>query len=126
MKKLEAILYFDGECILCNRCIGYLLKKDQKKLFKIGYLNDAHNLQLEPNIDSIVLSLDGQLFTYSDAVLRSLVLIGGAYRAVRILFIIPKSVRDFFYKIIARNRYQWFGKYDNCPTPSKDWKDRLI
>jgi len=126
MRKPEVILYFDGECILCNRCIGYLLKRDSRKIFKIGYLKDAQKLKLEPNIDSIVLSLDGQLYTYSEAILRSLILLGGIYSAARVLSIIPKSIRDFFYRMIARNRYQWFGKYDSCPRPPKDWKDRLI
>ena len=117
------ILYYDGHCVLCNKSIRFIINRDRKNQFKIGLL-DA--FKSEDKLDSVVLVHKGIKYNYSNAIIKSLILIGGVYKLAVILYIFPKSFRDFIYKIIAKNRYKWFGKHNTCPTLPEKWKERLI
>lgn len=119
----NATLYFDGNCVLCNNCMKFLIRRDKQRIFKIGLI---HSLEKELEFDSIILSINSKEYTHSTAIIKSLILLGGFYKLAWLLFIIPKVFRDFFYKIIAKHRYKWFGKHKTCPTIPEDWKDRLI
>ena len=117
------IIYYDGLCVLCNKSIRFIINRDRKNQFKIGLL-DA--FKSEDKLDSVVLVHKGIKYNYSNAIIKSLILIGGVYKLAVILYIFPKSFRDFIYKIIAKNRYKWFGKHNTCPTLPEKWKERLI
>ena len=119
----QTILYYDGVCILCNKSIRFIINRDRKNQFKIGFLN---SLKKQDKHDSVVLVHKGIKYQYSTAVIKSLILLGGIYKLAALLFIFPKSLRDFVYKIIAKNRYKWFGKHNICPTLPEEWKVRLI
>ena len=119
----QTILYYDGVCVLCNKSIRFIINRDRKNQFKIGLLDGFKN---EDKQDSVVLVHKGIKYNYSNAVIKSLILIGGIYKLAALLFIFPKSLRDFVYKIIAKNRYIWFGKHNTCPTLPEEWKERLI
>ena len=119
----QTILYYDGLCVLCNKSMRFIINRDRKNQFKIGLL-DA--FKSEDKHDSVVLVHKGIKYNYSNAIIKSLILIGGVYKLAVILYIFPKSFRDFIYKIIAKNRYKWFGKHNTCPTLPEKWKERLI
>ena len=119
----QTILYYDGLCVLCNKSIRFIINRDRKNQFKIGFL---HELKNQDKQDSVVLVHKGIKYNYSNAVIKSLMLIGGIYKLAALFLIFPKSLRDFVYKIIAKNRYKWFGKHNTCPTLPEKWKERLI
>jgi len=119
----QAILYFDGLCVLCNKSIRIIINRDKKKRFKIGFLQ-SHKINNE--YDSVILFYKGQKYNHSTAIIKSLILLGGIYRCASVLFIFPKKLRDFVYKVIAKNRYKWFGKFESCPTLTIEWKKRMI
>jgi predicted DCC family thiol-disulfide oxidoreductase YuxK len=117
----NATIYFDGECIMCNYSIKYLIQRDKKEIFKIGYTKS-----LEPkNQDSIFLVYKGLTYKYSSAVIKSLILLGGFYKIAYLLYVFPKLFRDLVYIFVARNRYRWFGKHNSCPSPPKEWIKRM-
>tara|TARA_B110000444_G_scaffold225317_1_gene229102 strand:+ start:2728 stop:3096 length:369 start_codon:yes stop_codon:yes gene_type:complete len=117
----NATIYFDGECIMCNYSIKFLIQRDKKEIFKIGYTKS-----LEPkNQDSIVLVYKELTYKYSSAVIKSLILIGGLYKIAYVLYVFPKFFRDLVYIFVARNRYKWFGKHNSCPKPPKEWLGRM-
>jgi len=65
--------------------------------------------ELQDN-ESIIITDQGSVFVYSDAVIRLLVRLGGMYKILGLMInIIPKSFRNSLYKIMARNRYRFFG-----------------
>jgi len=119
----QTILYYDGLCVLCNKSMRFIINRDRKNQFKIGFLDAFQN---EDKQDSVILVHKGNKYHYSTAVIKSLTLIGGIYKLAALLFIFPKSLRDFVYKIIAKNRYKWFGRHNSCPTLPEEWKARLI
>ena len=119
----QTILYYDGLCVLCNKSMRFIINRDRKNQFKIGFLN---SLKKQDKYDSVVQVHKGIKYQYSTAVIKSLILLGGIYKLAALLFIFPKSLRDFVYKMIARNRYKWFGRHNTCPTLPEEWKKRLI
>jgi predicted DCC family thiol-disulfide oxidoreductase YuxK len=43
-----------------------------------------------------------------------------------LLQLVPRAVRDWGYRVVAHNRYRWFGRYDSCPLPSEDTRIRFL
>jgi len=73
---------------------------------------------IDPEDPATFLVLDqGRRFIESDAVIRVISALGGAWRMSNTLYIVPKSWRDFLYRLLARNRYRWFGRRSVCYLP---------
>jgi predicted DCC family thiol-disulfide oxidoreductase YuxK len=77
-------------------------------------------------MDSVVLVEDDAAHQKSDAVLRLLELLGWPYRAATVAHLVPRSVRDRLYDVVAANRYDLFGKRDRCMIPDEDVSDRFL
>ncbi|HFS67003.1 MAG TPA: thiol-disulfide oxidoreductase DCC family protein [Flavobacteriia bacterium] len=128
----KPIIFFDGVCNLCNASVQFVIKRDKKKQFLFASLQSdvAKNILLHKkmkiNLDSIVLLKGKQLFVKSDAALEILKDLGFPYCIIYVFKIIPKFIRDFVYDIIAKYRYQWFGKRATCMIPTNDLKKRFI
>ena len=62
----------------------------------------------------------------SNAVLLALSGLGGTWRLISLLYVFPRPLRDFVYRIVARNRYRWFGRRDECRLPTPEERDRFL
>jgi predicted DCC family thiol-disulfide oxidoreductase YuxK len=120
----KRIVFYDGYCILCSRLIRFLMKKDKRDLFSFTTLDKIKDYEwimtLSGNLklpDSIVYLRNSKMYVYSDAAIQVLIDLGGAWKLVGIFYIIPKGIRDFVYKLIARYRYRIFGKSNSCYLP---------
>ena len=129
----QAVLLYDGLCCLCNRTVYFLVQIDHQAVLHFAALqsNTAKSLLEQvyysrPLPDGVVLIHNGKIYTESDAALKSLQLVGGIWKLVAILRFIPHFIRNPIYRIVARNRYTWFGKYDSCPIPKPEWKHRFL
>lgn len=73
-------------------------------------------------VDSIILIENQKAYSKSAAVLRIAKHLGGLYLLLYMFVIIPPTIRNFVYDVIAKNRYKWFGKNDACGvnTPDED------
>ena len=126
------VVLFDGVCRLCNRSVNYILRIDRTGRLKMASLQseygrrvlEGHGLKSDP-LDSMMLLEGTRLTTKSTAVIRISKYLGGAWPMCMMALIIPRLIRDFLYDIIAKNRYRWFGKYDNCPLPDAKYEDRF-
>ncbi len=130
----DAPLYvFDAHCILCSRSVGYILKYEKTPntrfiaiLSSQGQaLAQAHDIDPE-NPDSFLFISGDRAYQSSDAVLELLRRIGGPARFLLIGRIVPKAIRDFLYRRIAKNRYRLFGRTDICYVPSAETRHRFI
>ncbi len=65
-------------------------------------------------------------FEQSNAVLHALIRLGGAWRLIAVLYIFPRPVRDLVYRVVARNRYRWFGRRDACRMPTPEERGRFL
>lgn len=93
-------VYIDEDCKLCSSFGTWINNKsDTIKISNQKSLNQ--NLQ---NLDTLIFSNETKTYKYSDAVIMSVYSIGGIYKSVLLLKIIPKPLRDNFYKFVAKHR----------------------
>ncbi len=126
MSEYPYIIFYDGICGLCNQSIQFIIRHDNKEIFRFASLDSefakSHlksNYIKTENIDTIILMVNNKSYLYSEAILKIFSLLGFPYKILLIGFILPKSIRDWIYKWIARNRYKIWGKYDSCPLPTE-------
>ncbi|MDO9180830.1 MAG: DCC1-like thiol-disulfide oxidoreductase family protein [Bacteriovorax sp.] len=103
-----AIVFYDGECGLCQRSIQFLYKADKKKQLFFAPLNGMTYRQIYGEIPaamtSVKLYLDGESFEKSSAVIKLCALLGWPSKIFTLLSIFPKFLRDFFYDQVALQR----------------------
>jgi len=62
----------------------------------------------------------------SDASLEVYRRLGGAWKLVSLLRHIPRWLRNPVYRVIAHNRYRWFGKRTACRLPTPEERARFL
>ena len=130
---LERIVLFDGVCNFCNGTVNFIMDKDKKRVFKFAALQSEAGQRLlgrfglkQSDFDTIILIEGERCYERSAAVLRIAKGLGGIWKIFYVLIVIPSFVRDFFYDIIARNRYRWFGRNDECRVPTAEERERFL
>lgn len=129
-KALEhPVLFFDGVCNLCESSVQWIIRRDSRQLFRFASLQSDYARRMlsaagfpEDWTGSVVLHDKGRFYVYSDAAIRSLILLGGFWSLAACAYLIPRFIRDAAYRRIARNRYRWFGKKDVCMMPTPELK----
>ena len=126
------IIFFDGVCGMCNRFVDLILKIDDKGLLRFTPIQGDTAKQMLPPLSDApqewsMFYLDEQgLHKESDAFLEVYRHLGGAWWLLSLLRLVPRGIRDFVYRTVARNRYQWFGRRDACRIPSPEEKSRFL
>jgi predicted DCC family thiol-disulfide oxidoreductase YuxK len=130
---MERILLFDGVCNLCNGVVQFIIQRDPKARFKFAALQSKAGQALLVkyhlpigDFDSFVYLSGDKLYLRSAAVLHVLKDLGGIWQLFYVLMIFPKPVRDFIYQLIAKSRYNVFGRTDSCMVPSPELKARFL
>jgi predicted DCC family thiol-disulfide oxidoreductase YuxK len=133
MDQKQQIILFDGVCNLCNGFVQFVINHDPTAKFKFASLQSEaaekliEGFQLPPSRpDSIMLIQNKQLYLESTAALRILRQLTGIWPVLYAGMLLPAFVRDAVYKIIARNRYRWFGRQESCMLPSPSLKSRFL
>ena len=127
------LILFDGNCPVCNRAVGHILRIDREKLFVFSplegqsakrLLGDRYDRYLK--IDSLVLIENYEkspiIRVYSKAALRIYWLLGGKYSLIGFLCFLPSFIGDFLYRLIASHRYRLNMKMPHKPID----QDRLL
>ena len=78
------------------------------------------------NLEGVVFIENGKAYFKSLAAFRIVRYFGGIWKGLIIFSVLPKFITDFFYDIIAKNRYKWFGKKDSCMIPSPEIRSRFL
>jgi predicted DCC family thiol-disulfide oxidoreductase YuxK len=134
LPKNKKIILFDGECNLCHSSVQFVIKYDKKDVFRFVSLQSETGKKIiqhigiqNNNIDSVILYEPGISYYYkSDAALQIAKNLGGFWHFGTIFRIIPTSFRNVFYDCIAKNRYKWFGKNDNCLLPNAEINSKFL
>ena len=127
------VLLFDGVCNLCNSSVNFVIRRDPSKRFRFASLQSPAGQELlkkfnlaTKSFDTVVL-VDGERhYTRSDAALEVVRRMRGAWKLFYVFKIIPRFIRNPLYDWVARNRYRWFGKKDQCMLPTKELKERFL
>ncbi len=133
MKGDNPIILFDGYCNLCDHSVQFVIRNDPQKQFKFAALQSEIGQQLLKKggllglgKNTFILIESEQYYTHSTAALRVLRLLGGYWPYLYSLRIIPPFLRDAVYRFVARYRYRFWGKKDECMMPTKELQDRFL
>ncbi|MBV9985250.1 DCC1-like thiol-disulfide oxidoreductase family protein [Bradyrhizobium sp.] len=128
----DDVILFDGVCVFCSRWVHFVSTRDIDKRFHFTTIQSPYGARLartlgidpgDPDTNAVIHG--GKAHLQSDAALTVLSTLP-RWRWVRALFWVPKPLRDAVYRLIARNRYRIFGKYDACMVPDADLRARVI
>lgn len=129
----KALIVFDGVCVLCSGLARFVLKRDRGFVFRLTTAQSPvgqalfrhYGLDTETLATNLVL-IDGTPYGKLDTVAAVGSRLGGGWRLLSMLRLIPRPVGDWLYDGIARNRYRLFGRYSRCPVPEPRWRERFI
>lgn len=123
-------ILFDGYCNLCNGFVQWLIRRDKAGRFRFLPLQSDEGIHLlylsktktspTHDPDTVILFHNGTTLERSEAVLEIFKILGGIWRLMLPLKILPAAWRDMLYNFVARNRYHWFGRRDQCMIPDKE------
>lgn len=129
----ENLVIFDGVCNLCEFSVQFIHERDAagrlfftpaqsplgQSLLKQFAINTA-------SLDTVVLVKGGRAFTRSAAALEIAALLDTPWNLLALFQAVPEPLRDLLYDFIAQNRYQLFGKKEQCMLPSRELQQRFL
>ena len=134
LPKDKKIILFDGVCNLCDSTVQFIIKHDKKDIFRFVALQSDLGEEIVNHIgidrtktDSIILYEPGLAYYYkAEAAIKIAAQLGGLFPLMNIFLILPKSVSNSVYDYIARNRYKWYGKKEECMIPTPEMKAKFL
>ncbi len=128
------LVLFDGHCALCSGFVQTLLRLDKREVLTFAPLQSAFaktRLALTDldtaGLDSVVfIDTDDRAHIKSDAFFAIMRALGGAYRSLGVLQVLPKGLRNYVYDTVAKYRYRVFGQHDACWLPKPEWRARFL
>lgn len=108
-KNYPVVLY-DGDCGVCNRFVEFVLATEANQSIRFAALNSPIGLEMQeahnvpPDIDSVVLIHNGIAKVYSEAVFEVFKELKQPWKSISLLSILPRSLRDWGYRLVAANR----------------------
>lgn len=126
----KVILFFDGECLFCNKTVQWILKNEKDKILFFSPLQSGFAQELIPpdlkKMDSVVLLKNNTFYTHFTAFFEILPYLKWYWRWLYVFKFLPKSLQIKLYNWIARNRKKWFGRTDTCSIENSNDSKRLI
>ncbi|WP_025144666.1 thiol-disulfide oxidoreductase DCC family protein [Pedobacter jeongneungensis] len=127
----QPVIFFDGVYNLCSASVQFVIERDKKNHFKFTALQGDYAKEILPQyvdlqkLNTILLLENGKLYTKSSAALRIAKKLSGLFPLLYAFYIVPKFIRDWFYDIIAKKRYKWWGKQESCWVPTPELKSKF-
>ena len=126
----KPLFVFDGYCVLCSTGVRWLMTYGGDRVRYASAqspLGEAlfRHYRLDPD-KTYLLVAEGTASGESTGYLRMCRLLGGRWRLFLMFGLIPRPLRDWAYRIVARHRYRWFGKVDQCALLSDEQKARML
>jgi predicted DCC family thiol-disulfide oxidoreductase YuxK len=128
----KPVIFFDDVCVMCNGFVNFLLKVDRRQQFLFAPLQGETARKLLPPLAddparwSMVYLDEAGIHEQSSASLEVYRRLGGAWFLLSLGRFVPRWFRDPVYRVIARNRYRWFGKRETCRVPTAEERARFL
>ena len=130
----KKLILFDGVCNLCNSSVQFIIKHDKMNTFLFAALqSDVGKHIIETyhidthKTDSILLYSPEKGIDYkSTAALKIASHLGFPINIISVFIIIPAIIRNWIYDYIAKNRYKWYGKKEQCMIPTPKLKSKFL
>jgi predicted DCC family thiol-disulfide oxidoreductase YuxK len=132
--SVPGLILFDGVCNLCNGFVQLVIRHDPAGRFRFAALQSeagrrvlaAHGYTGLTPPETVLLLENGCLYSHSTAALRIAHGLGWPWRAVAVGLLLPRFLRDAAYRVVARNRYRWFGRQESCWLPTPELQTRFL
>jgi predicted DCC family thiol-disulfide oxidoreductase YuxK len=128
------VLLYDGECGVCNRSVQWILNHERTHSLRFAPFESPLGRKLmsearvPEDIDSLLWleqSKDGVLARFwSGAVFSTVRYVGGPWRLLLLLKVVPRPLRDLAYRLFARHRLKVAPKA--CLIPQADARSRFL
>ena len=118
--KSKIVIYYDGVCFVCSSAVNALIKMDNDNILYFSPLQSSYakttiNKKFLKEMDSVIVRKNEEFFSKSYA---AFVILRELKSPLRYLFyLVPTFFADFIYDFIAKRRYRWFGKKEECIFP---------
>lgn len=129
----KPLVLFDGVCNLCNASVQFIIEHDPEGKIMFASLQSERGQAILQHLgmkmddfDTFIFIEKGVAYTRSTGILKEIRYFRGLWRFLYVFIVIPRPIRDFFYNIVARNRYRWFGKKNECWLPTPELKMRFL
>jgi predicted DCC family thiol-disulfide oxidoreductase YuxK len=128
----DDVILYDGVCVFCSRWVRFVAARDKEARFRFTAIQSPYGTRLaqvfgidpdDPDTNAVVRG--GVAYFKSEGALMVLSALPG-WKWVRVLFAVPKPLRDAVYNLVARNRYRIFGKYETCFVPDAALRARVM
>ena len=125
-------IFFDGVCGMCNAFVNLALRIDRRRLFLFAPLQGTTARELLPPLSddprewSMIYLDEAGIHDQLDASLEVYRRLGGVWSLLSLARYIPRSIRTPLYRIVARNRYRWFGRKEQCRIPTAAERQRFL
>ncbi|MCE2982403.1 MAG: DUF393 domain-containing protein [Parachlamydia sp.] len=130
------LVFYDGECGICDQFVQFLLKHDRKKSFVFAPLQGLTaqvTLEALPakykNLDTLILIEDyktsPKMFIQAKAVFKIFWQLGHLWALLGLLSFLPSYFFDWGYRLFARNRHRLTNKIE-CVVPTKSQRERFL
>ena len=127
------IIVFDAECVLCTANAQFVLRHDRARQFRLASMQNEtgaslyRRFGLDPADPESMIVVEGdRVLKDSDAILAIYARLGWPWKAIGLLRLVPRILRDPAYRWLARNRYRLFGRRETCWVPSPEDRDRML
>jgi predicted DCC family thiol-disulfide oxidoreductase YuxK len=127
------IIIFDGVCNLCNSSVNFIIKRDKENVFIFTPMQSKSAQALiakyqvkNVGFDTFLLIKNDECYYRTDAALEITKNLSGFWYLFRAFKVLPRFFRDYFYRLLARNRYSLFGKADMCMMPTLAVKSKFL
>ena len=131
--KSNPVILFDGVCNLCSGIVLFTIKRDPEGIFRYAPLQSEVGKSLLKQFNlptddyhSFILIEGNRYYPKSTAALLVAKRIKGLWPVLYMFIVVPGPIRDFIYDFVAKNRYKWFGKKEECLIPTPDVKGRFL
>nr|WP_281270165.1 DCC1-like thiol-disulfide oxidoreductase family protein [Bosea caraganae] len=127
------LIVFDGDCVMCSAQAQFVMRNDRARRFNLTTAQGPLGQELyrrlglpTEDFETMLLVENGRVQSHSDAAIGIAAGLGWPWRAALVAKLIPRALRDRLYRLIARNRYRWFGRRETCWRPTPDVADRIL
>jgi predicted DCC family thiol-disulfide oxidoreductase YuxK len=129
------VVVYDGVCLLCSRWIRFLLEHDREGRYRFAAMQSESGKQLlishglDPNSPfSMLLVENDQGYTDTTAIARVLRALPQRrwHCLSATILAFPQKMRDVAYRFVARHRYRFFGRSEQCFVPTPEQRSRFM
>eukprot|EP01027_Heterolobosea_sp_BB2_P014450 GEZU01020756.1.p1 GENE.GEZU01020756.1~~GEZU01020756.1.p1 ORF type:complete len:236 (+),score=52.53 GEZU01020756.1:80-787(+) len=145
--KTKTLFLYDGECVLCNDSVRFLINRDKHDRLRFAALQspwsqdllEKYGIRVDPDSINTVYVADIEVdennnphittkewLSKTRAWAHTLMALGGIWWIIGwIMNLFPLWLADSVYDLIGSRRYQLFGKYPHCALPKRIHKDKF-